>query len=309
MTAFCDWLTVTVSRDNGDAVRDAVFPVLDAAGFSCVAEGPGPGVSLHQCETQGTVRIFPQQMVLVLSASGQACAHMRSLDLWGEYLMALGTVPHRVTTLHATIELLADAPPVLEEIAARGHAGTLALSRKVVPGHDVREYRSAGPDGRLTGTVYIGGRKARVQGVVYDKRNERWAKLGIDPGPLLRFEMRLKSDTGVTLRDAFDVSPVFYHYASPALLARPPGVVDWVGHAEGFMLPARRTFTPAELMARKLETSPDVDRLLQLAAQCGPYGLDLLVQRLKRRAAVVAGGGLAARSDAPAASAVSGGVQ
>jgi len=67
-------------------------------------------------------------------------------------------------------------------------------------------------------------------------------------------------------------------------------------------------FTPAELMARKLETSPDVRRLLELAAECGPGGVELLVRRIRglaeRQGAGAPGRPLAAEGRSPVASGV-----
>jgi hypothetical protein len=54
------------------------------------------------------------------------------------------------------------------------------------------------------------------------------------------------------------------------------------------------------LLDRKLDNSPDVDRLLDLAAACGPYGFDLLAKRLRRRfEAKLYGDGADADSEAP----------
>jgi hypothetical protein len=281
--------------------------VLDAAGFSCISEGPGVGVRLYQCETLGTVRFFPRHQVLVLSASGQACAQLRSCGLWGEYLASISAVCHRVTTLHATLEIDADAPPVLAEVLSRAHQGAISISRKAVPPSHVQQIFSPGLDGRVTGTVYLGGPNADVRAVVYDKREERWRKTERDVGPLLRYEMRLKSGCRVTLRDAFAPVEVFYHYASPALVARPEGVPDWSPKAEGYMLPKRQEFTPWQLIDRKLEFSPDVRRLVELARECGPHGVDLLCSRIKRMVES-RDGALGSRSDREAVPAETPGV-
>jgi hypothetical protein len=93
---------------------------------------------------------------------------------------------------------------------------------------------------------------------------------------------------------------LFWHYAGRSLLPRPDGVQAWAPHAEGFALPDRPEFTPAQLLDRKLDNSPDVDRLLDLAAACGPYGFDLLAKRLRRRfEAKLYGDGTDADSEAP----------
>ncbi len=101
-----------------------------------------------------------------------------------------------------------------------------------------------------------------------------------DPGPLYRIEMRVKSKIGATLRDAWDPTCLFYHLASPALIAAPPNIQHWESGAMGFDLPPRVERTPAERMAMLLGASADVRRLLELADACGPHGRELLCSRL-----------------------------
>jgi len=282
MRPFCDWLSASSPLESTVAYLDALQPVLDAGGFSYEDIDPDDKrPRLYRCASGGSVRLFPRHGVVVVSASGQAASHLRNQGLWGEYLLALSSRPHRVTTLHATVEVATDAVPLIGRLVRRAHAGKICFCRKAVAPSSVTQILSPGIDGRVTGTLYLGSSQADVRGVVYDKRQERIAKGCADPGPLLRYEMRLKSGCGVTLRDAYDPTAVFFHYASPTLFARPRSVQDWISHAEGFTLPDRTTFTPVELMVRKLESSPDVARLVELAVESGPYGDDVLLGRLR----------------------------
>jgi hypothetical protein len=88
---------------------------------------------------------------------------------------------------------------------------------------------------------------------------------------------------GLTLRDAWDPSPVFWHYASPDLLRAPAGVVPWVPYGEGFHLEPRADLSPGLLLQRRVEADPGIDRLIELADQVGPGGREWLAQLVMRR--------------------------
>jgi len=289
---FCDFVSVSFSQDSSRCVIEGLAPLLDAAGFVSVDEGPSvlaawrpfvggePGV--------GRVGVSRRYRVAVCSVSGTALHALRSAGLLGHVFGVLGAVPHRVTRLDATLEVADDGPAVVAAVAARARAGSIALSRKSLGSGDVFEFRSLDASGRLTGTVYLGSRQAEVRGVVYDKRHERICKGAADPGPLVRYEVRVSSRFGPTLRDAYDPVALFWHFASGGLLPRPSGVKLWVSQSEGFTMPEPISLEPAQLMQRKLDHSPDVVRLIELAKACGPGGLDLLFSRLRKLAVGVA---------------------
>jgi len=157
-----------------------------------------------------------------------------------------------------------------------------------------------GPTGELTGTVYLAKPTAEVRPKVYDKRQQMLAQHDVDIGPCVRYELRTRSRVGMTLRDAHSPTSLFYHYMAPALLTAPSYVQPWAPQSEGFTLPPKTDFTAFELMVRKLDSSPDVQRLLALALECGPHGIELLCQRLHRMAADASesSGGRIARSGA-----------
>ena len=277
-----DYLSLTTPPDVADRLRADLAPVLDAAGGSVEQHDEFRTlVRVHS----GAVLLQKKFGVFIVSASGDALGRFRDAGLFGEYLAALSAVPHRVTRLDSALDVVADAPLVVRSTWRKAVAGRIALSRKRVPGSNCSKHISRGLDGRETGTVYVGTPQAEVRAVVYDKRWEIFKRTGQDVGPRLRFEIRCKSGCGVSLRDAHSPSSVFWHYAAPGLIDRPEGVQAWVPHAEGFEMPERATFTAAELMQRKLENSPDIQRLLELAHDAGPFGLDLLIQKLRVLAA------------------------
>lgn len=287
MNPHADFLSLTTAPESAGHVVNELLPVLDAAGGS--VELQDESRTLVKVDA-GTVLLQKRFGVFCVSASGDALRRFREAELFGEYLAALSVVPHRITRLDSALDVVADAPVVIRSMWRRAAAGRIALSRKRVPGSNCSKHISPGIDGRETGTVYVGTPQAEVRAVVYDKRQEIFVRTGVDVGPRLRFEIRCKSGVGVSLRDAHAPASVFWHYAAPGLMDRPEGVQAWAPSAEGFEMPDRATFTAAELMERKLEGSADIRRLLELADQVGPLGVDLLCQRLRK---------LASRSAAP----------
>lgn len=282
MTPFCDWVSTSAARDDCDALVSQLVPVIDAAGGFLDSQD---AIASNYRLGDGTIRARHSHGVFCVSASGDALSQLRSRDVYGEFLAALGSVPHRVTCLHATLDVATHAPPIVASAAEKGRAGLIALSRKAVPPTQVQTFLALDAFGSLTGTVYIGSAQAEVRAAVYDKRHQRMCAGHPDPGPLLRYEVRCRSKLGVTLRDASEPERVFFHFAAPDLLPLPQDVHPWSPHGEGFALEKRKVFTPAELLERRLEASGDVKRLLELAAECGPHGLDYLVSKLRKLAA------------------------
>lgn len=282
MTPFCDWLTLSTPRTVLDDCLPDLQRVMDASGFA--AASGSDVVAMFRSDAGGVVRVFDYKAVAVVSASGVALSQLRDRALFSDYLQVWSGQPHRVTTMHVTKDVATDAPPIVADLYARANAGKIRLSRKALPSGSVEQRLAQRADGANTGTVYIGGVRSQVRACIYDKQWERICAQLADPGPLTRYEMRLKSRVGLTLRDAWDPAPLFYHVASPDILPLPPDVPEWSSQEVGYTMPPRQVFTPAELMAIKLDHSIDVQRLLALAAECGPHGIDLLVSRLRRMA-------------------------
>ncbi len=287
MIPFCDFVSVTTPLGCGSDLLTAIRPVMDMAGSDVVHDKSGEGV-LFRCGS-GTVRYQHRFSVAMVGASGGVLSALRSVGLLDEFLFAVSTVPHRVTRLDATLDFAEAAPPVIAALAARARGAGVSLSRKSVPATDVQTHLALDARGALTGSVYLGSAQAEVRGVVYDKRHERESKWMADPGPLLRYEIRVRSGFYPSLRDASAPSAMFYHFASPDLVPAPLGVPQWVPGGVGFALEKRMEFTPAELMARKLDASTDVQRLVELAHACGPGGPALLLRRLSQLLGVSAG--------------------
>lgn len=264
---------------EAESLACALQPVLDAAQFSGAVGGDT--LLLSRSPGSGICRLARAGDVCVASVSGAALTDLRNAGQFADYLSVLGGVPHRVTTLHATLDVRVDASAVVLSLFERAISGHVTLSRKRLGLGDVLKFISRRADGADTGSVYLGGPRAQLRAVIYDKQLERVSKGCADPGPLTRYEMRIKGKIGPTLRDAWEPERIFYHVASPDILSAPEGVPAWTATDGGYYLPPRKEFLPAELMAMKLQTSPDVQRLLALAEECGPNGLELLLQRIR----------------------------
>ncbi len=267
------------------ALRESLAPIMDLSTAEIIKQKGGPGWMFRPLGG-GLVGLFQHGEFGVISASGGALTSLRTAGVLGDYLMAIGAHPYRITRLDATVDLFVDAPPIIASIAAAARSGGVSLSRKAVPVSDVVTQISLDARGVLTGTVYVGSKDARVRGVVYDKRHQQESPpmSNPDPGPWLRYEIRLRRDVGASLHDAWDAGPLFWHYCPPEFLAAPDGVVPWVPHGEGFTMERRADYTPALLIRGRLDRDPLVDRLIELADSIpGPGGRQFLLDSFARR--------------------------
>lgn len=280
---FCDYLNVTSPKDNGDLIMGALKPILDVIGAAEIS----PGVFQYAVKG-GVFKYTERGQVCIFSASGGFLQTLRDKGLYGDYLAVLSSFPHRVSMLHATADFLVDPPSIIQECKVQGQSGRLQLTRKSIPPKFVHALLSLNADGIETGTVYLANRKnADVWAKVYDKQHERVSKGFVDPGSILRVEIAVQSDVGATLRDAFEPSTLFFHFASASLVEPPLDVAKWSANGEGFVLgESPSTFTCDQRLKAILAGSLDVTRLLRLAIE--GFGDDaasvltsLLVQRLK----------------------------
>lgn len=274
---FCDALSVTFPQEERSGVIADLLPFFDESGFesanSDLLVNPSCNGMIHLSDKYGVFRF---------EAKGPALQQLRDTGVFVSVLATLGLRPHRVTRLDATLDLPIDAPPVLQELYTIARRGKVKLSRKAVPSSNVRRLESPGLDGRDTGTVYLGRRSAEVVLTVYDKRNEIWSRSGVDVGPRLRYEIRLTSKVGVTLRDAFEPAAVFYNFLAPGLLQRPDGLPEWKpGEDLGFVVD-RVPGLPYRRLQRRVEGSAELARLVALARECGPDGFKMLVSMMRR---------------------------
>jgi hypothetical protein len=280
---FCDFLSVsfpeTPSLPEDDAIVPDVLRMLEPCGCNQLAENIWEVGAYH-----GTVKVFERQRVRVLSFSGGALRALRESALLRDIVLKLSEVPHRVTRLDASCDYLVDAPPVIERYYRLVRRGSVAVGSKVVRAKDMTVYFGAALDGRRTGTLYLGGPKAEIRVCIYDKRHERLCKGAADPGPLLRVEVRSRSQVGCSVYDALYPEALFYHYAAPGLVLPPAPVRPWGPYGAGFKLPAQPAkYTPAQRLKWLIEDSAVVAEMFVLVRKLEPGGLDYLFTQLRRR--------------------------
>jgi hypothetical protein len=173
----------------------------------------------------------------MLEASGRALAALRATHIFGDYLSALGALPHRVSRLDAALDFPIPAAPELHRIYGLGKRGLISLSRKRLQPTEVGQWFSPAlyPDEPLdTGSVYLPKKSEgtkRQYATAYDKRQERLTRGCQDPGPLLRLEAVAARGKGATLGDAWDPTAIFWDIIAPDIWPCPPDTPSWVSGA------------------------------------------------------------------------------
>lgn len=267
---FCDWATVSVPKGDTLARWDRVRSLLLTTG--CHADT----LDLVRSEGGGVFRHAKQREVEILSISGAAMGYLRALDLVGDVFSMLGEGAHRVTRGHLTVDTPKDTHSAtvthLKRIYSVGKSGRVSLGRKRVPRE--RVVRVWGPtfDGLESGTVYFNDHQAGVHyaAAVYDKQWER-IKAGYgDPGPLVRTELKLGSQAGLSLRDLADPVQAFWHYCPPEFLKAPGFVSPWHKRPdEGFPRVAKVRSRLTDLQGF-VEHSGDLHHLVNEALELMP---------------------------------------
>lgn len=276
----CDKLDVTVPAEHA-GLLDRLRPYIDAAGFA--VEWDAESKLVLRSANDGTIVWAKRFGVMCLGVSGAACAALRTSGQWMGFLAEIGATPHRVTRLDATLDVIADASPEVRRLRRLGAKGGLKLTRKAVKPEHVESHLSlCSLAGVETGTVYIGSKQADVRLVVYDKRHERYKATGVDVGPLTRYELRLRAGTGVTLRDVAEPAAVFWHHMGRGTLSAPAGAPAWSSEAEGYCIERGTPPSAFQRLVARVESSGEVLALAKLAAELGPYGIDVLVSEIRK---------------------------
>lgn len=297
---FCDDMRVTIPKASWEDVRGQVVPLLDEMGVQ-VESHSAADKTVWRLDG-GTLMAQRFGVVWSLSSSGQMLLGLRMLKLLPRFLAAIGSSPHRVTGMHATLDRKVSTPPEIERLLGMVTGSGLRMSRKQVALTAVDLHLQPQLDGSQTGSIYLGSKKAEVRSIVYDKRAERISKGLPDLGhDLTRYELRLRG-VGATLRDVAEPTSIFWHYMAPDVLPRPDGVADWESRALDMQLDWPAPQLPFERLVSRVYRSDDLAAILKLAEACGPYGFSTLVQLLRSHMAQSAGG---VQGLAPAVTAVS----
>jgi len=277
---FADDFRCSMPADTWDELKGEVESLAADAGFLPEIET----ARVRQLRLDGgTIKAELSRGLRVVSCSGQALARLRMVSMLGQFLAAIGQRPHRVTGLHATLDRRESTPPVLARLLARAESDEgLRAGRKRIAPSALERYLRRQPDGADTGTVYCGGKSAEIRPTVYDKRQERLARglpdLGFD---LTRYELRLRSGVGVTLRDVLEPAGVFWYYMAPDFLPRPENAPEWAAGAEGFDYDRPSPPLPAARLLRAAEGSNEFRELVRIAGTF-PGGIDFLCSLVHR---------------------------
>ncbi len=277
--AHADYLNITVPFGESADITDVVLEAVAAA-----LPHPRPNIpnvwDIGTIGKQvGTMKLYRRGEVFIISFSGLALLFLRANECFGNLLWAFANRPHRVSHLDAALDLPGvEASPIVLDLYRQGIArGGYRLSQRLAP---VDSHFGIGKHGTETGTVYVGAKDARISLAVYDKREEQVKKGRLDPGPMIRYEMRFRGGSDgvpLTLRDAADPTAVFWHYMPPVILrpARGVSIPEWVKSDDvGYRLPPRVPRTPEEILRRWVE-NVGMDGL-KLADAVGPYGRGLM---------------------------------
>lgn len=277
----CDWLDVTYAPD--DVPEPELRRLLLATGFDVAYDAGHKLMYTPPAPARGAVLVTYAARFGKISLSGGACEHLRASGAWLDALFELSSSPHKVTRLDAALDLRLDAADVIAQLTLRHPAGQVRLGRKALPVKRILEVRA---DLRESGTYYVGHRSAaRATARVYDKRLERLQRAGVDIGyELTRFEVTARKDYGATLRDAAEPASLFWHIASPALLPKvPEGVAVWESKDLTGWDHTPRVYAPAEVLAKRVEWSAELEALGLLSDELGAYGRSMLLSMIAKK--------------------------
>jgi len=272
----CDWLDVTYAPD--------AFPGHDVGlylqSLGCEALSGSTERKTVFRVGEGIITVEQRPRWGRISASGAALGYLRTLDAFELYLSCLAEESHTITRLDAAYDQPIDGADSVARLRAQ-YPQQCAIGRKA---QGVRSYLKPRADGRETGTFYVGDRRnGDATARVYDKAQQLLEVQGIETGPTTRTEITVKKWYGATLRDAARPESIFWHFAAPALLARPDGVSDWqAGWGEGWEWTAP-SVVPAAALKRRVDNSADIAALVTLADAVGLYGREMLLDLLARR--------------------------
>lgn len=282
---FCDALGVTVPLDEWESLPGDLTDSLNGAGLQLQHRDDRSELWATPGDT-GVVRLQRQARAGVVSlyASGIALAALRQARVYASFLHVLASRPHRVTRLDASADVACDAPPVIADVLAKGRCGTVALTRKTVRPEDVDHWSKLRPDGRESGTVYLGSASAEVRAAVYDKRLERYAKTSAEWDDLperVRYELRVRNGLP-TLGDAYLPASLFFQHMSPSLVPQPAELPQRYD-GFGFEIDRPEPALPASRLKSRTETSADLGAICVLAARDGAGGLPFLLSLVRAR--------------------------
>jgi len=274
---FTDWLNVSYSPDN--SIHDEVHLFFD--GLDCPVVFRDVEVTLIEV-AEGKLKLSRGSKSHVVSASGAVLSELRRLGVFDEFLRVLSMAPHTITRLDAARDYGVDAPIVFKSLARKYPDDKIKISRKTV---DCRwTVRNRDSDGQSSGTWYAGWRsRARITIRIYDKQLEALEVRGEKIAPTTRVEFTFKREVGATLRDVQMPYSLFHHFAGDKVVEAPDDADAWVSKGEPWESPKTSPKLPYELFMRRVESSPEIDRLVELSQSYGPEALKFIARTFERK--------------------------
>lgn len=275
-----DWLDVTYSPLDDPEI--SLRYVLNSIGAECALQ---TDVKTLYRLGSGTLGIERKTTHTRISISGSFLEQLRdppgqvdSHDWYGDLLMALSESPHTVTRLDAAYDIFEDAAPILKKLVKK-YPRFCKFSRKALRTKTITEIRE---DGQASGTFYVGHRqKAMVTARVYDKSLERLSK-GVFIPNTTRYELTFRKGSGVSLKDAYDPERLFWSQASTLLLKVPSHIEPWFPNCLDSWEYQRPKLADGEILQRRIETSSDLNAILELASELGhlEWAKSLLLRKI-----------------------------
>lgn len=282
--AYCDKVTATL---------DASEFVRCGQEFHEIAESMGGKTDIHELGIR-SVRFRDGEQILVqqnrnltrVTINGRAIASLRILGRFAEALGVIGAAPHRVTQIHAKVDVYGDDLPGQ---LARYSEQALTVGIHGVEPVKSRAMREVRPDGQVSNNTYVGTRKAELQRCVYDKRLEKSVRgyADFDKSPdELSVELRVQKGVrraGLSLRDAYDVRPMFWEYMADCPIVgayKPTGTPVWSSTGSGFE--CERKVRTAEDKVRDYDLYGEWRHMFEVASKCGQ--LEALLKSMQSRA-------------------------
>jgi hypothetical protein len=269
-------LSVTYSPD--DSVYDDSLSHFESLGY--LVDSMDEKVTLMLHPNGGLVRFETAPHFHKITLPGQVLSFLREIRGLDSALGLLSSRPHKVTRLDAAIDSSRDTPAVFKWLDRKFPDGYANLTRKKAKIEKLLSVRDS--DGAYTGTYYFGSRggAAKTFARVYDKQAETLQRRGKEIPPTTRYEVVVKE--GASLRDAAIPAPIFWNYASPALLRRPSGVPEWVKSNFYSWSYDKPEALPVEVLKRLIERSGQLRRMTELADSIGGEGRNYLISLLSR---------------------------
>jgi hypothetical protein len=137
-------------------------------------------------------------------------------------------------------------------------------------------------DGRLTGTVNIGGyRGTKVSARIYDKQAEALSR-GITLPSTTRYELTVRKDMNPSLRDVSDPTAIFWHYMGNTVLKRPPDTPTWTSGWGGAWNMVFEKPLVYQVVKSKIQSNPELLRIFELAQSMSVDGREIAFNMIKR---------------------------